>query len=1025
MNKKLLSFLLAFVMLLSSASFSYAQDVTGIDGNNYADSVVSSSAITMYNGSTDIENISARNTSSSTQDIVLVLDDSGSMSNTDMSTLKEASIKFCETILNSNISNRIGVVAFSRNRVFDFSSNIDELKNNINSLYSSDLTPLHTGIISANTLFENSWSDSSVKSMVIMSDGSPDNKTKAKAAYDDVADKYNIYSVYFGNSSSTKSFMESIQNSGFYNATDVDSLIEQFDRVSEEILNPLDVTLSHKCLYNFMTQRYRVDVVIKNPNKKDITNVKVALNIPQEFELDESINPKVISIEKILDIGAYISWEFDVFQDKENKFYDISVDISSNELSLMNVSDQIIVDGYMPYGKELDFSKDVWNFENYNSNSYNIDNMAFEGLIQNMSNSDKESARKIKNQEVGGHCFGMSSTVTLAKGGELSASEIDKNAENIHDISKDLADQTISYYHFIQLMEPLLSERAKLIGLTPRKSLEEIINKVRLVKTGGNPVVTGFNIKDEKLLGFTISEGGGHAVVCYDYNKLPNNQSIDFKNVDGNSYNSRILVYDPNYPSLASYIFCNTSIDPNTNKVTVDNDNFLYVASKSDGSVELAYDIDYFKYGINDLKILNCKDLSTVVKNYSSYLRVKVNSQMDYLNFRNGNSIHKINTNGITDNGKNLKGYFDDNEISSTDNMYYNVLIDNSNVAELYFDNKTSEIDCSMSYDNYYCSASSDSVGKVITDPSGKIQLEDVNSEYSLGLTANEGFSSLPWYTVTVEGTEKAKNPSLKNTGNGYIFEGEELSNIKVTANNDNETKKLTFDSNKTSVLITNEDDNLIVKEDKDGDGDYETPIADSDNKITVSTETLTETTTTATRPSSGGGGSSRRATTTTSTTEATTEITNIEATEVTTEGAINSDVKVTIGKNIVEVGNKTYSMDVAPYIQTSSNSTMVPLRFVALAIIGDDVEKADTSKLISWDATTKTATITVNNKSIEITAGSDKMIVDGISTTMEYGVKAEIKDSRMFIPFRALGKALGVNVDWDADTKTAIYKVK
>jgi hypothetical protein len=28
----------------------------------------------------------------------------------------------------------------------------------------------------------------------------------------------------------------------------------------------------------------------------------------------------------------------------------------------------------------------------------------------------------------------------------------------------------------------------------------------------------------------------------------------------------------------------------------------------------------------------------------------------------------------------------------------------------------------------------------------------------------------------------------------------------------------------------------------------------------------------------------------------------------------------------------------------------------------------------------------------------------------------------RLFIPFRALGNALGVTVDWDAATRTAIY---
>lgn len=30
-----------------------------------------------------------------------------------------------------------------------------------------------------------------------------------------------------------------------------------------------------------------------------------------------------------------------------------------------------------------------------------------------------------------------------------------------------------------------------------------------------------------------------------------------------------------------------------------------------------------------------------------------------------------------------------------------------------------------------------------------------------------------------------------------------------------------------------------------------------------------------------------------------------------------------------------------------------------------------------------------------------------------------------MFVPFRALGNALGVDVEWDADTKTAIYSIK
>ena len=40
----------------------------------------------------------------------------------------------------------------------------------------------------------------------------------------------------------------------------------------------------------------------------------------------------------------------------------------------------------------------------------------------------------------------------------------------------------------------------------------------------------------------------------------------------------------------------------------------------------------------------------------------------------------------------------------------------------------------------------------------------------------------------------------------------------------------------------------------------------------------------------------------------------------------------------------------------------------------------------------------------------------------MPNGSYAEIKDNRMFVPFRGLGYAIGVPVDWDAETKTAIF---
>ncbi len=144
--------------------------------------------------------------------------------------------------------------------------------------------------------------------------------------------------------------------------------------------------------------------------------------------------------------------------------------------------------------------------------------------------------------------------------------------------------------------------------------------------------------------------------------------------------------------------------------------------------------------------------------------------------------------------------------------------------------------------------------------------------------------------------------------------------------------------------------------------------------------------------------------------------------------GTLDGKVEVTIGSNTIKMDGKEVSMDTAAYIQTASNSTMVPLRFVALAIGVDQsaVEDADNTSKITWDANNKVATILYaagnGQKIIQFQANSPVMVIDGTAITMENGVKAEIVDGRMFVPFRALGTALGVPVTWDAETRTAIY---
>lgn len=155
--------------------------------------------------------------------------------------------------------------------------------------------------------------------------------------------------------------------------------------------------------------------------------------------------------------------------------------------------------------------------------------------------------------------------------------------------------------------------------------------------------------------------------------------------------------------------------------------------------------------------------------------------------------------------------------------------------------------------------------------------------------------------------------------------------------------------------------------------------------------------------------------TTTVTTTEITTETTT-EADKNNNNGAVlNNKVSVQIGADKITVNGKSVTIDAPAYIQKSSSSTMIPLRAVSQGVVGNE-------DCVSWDGETKTATISFKENTVKFTAGSNVAVINGKSVAMDNGVKAEITNSRMFVPFRALGQALGAKVSWDGETKTAFF---
>ncbi len=129
-----------------------------------------------------------------------------------------------------------------------------------------------------------------------------------------------------------------------------------------------------------------------------------------------------------------------------------------------------------------------------------------------------------------------------------------------------------------------------------------------------------------------------------------------------------------------------------------------------------------------------------------------------------------------------------------------------------------------------------------------------------------------------------------------------------------------------------------------------------------------------------------------------------------------NKVVKVKIGSQTANVDGKNVKIEVAPYIQKNTNSTMIPLRFVSNALGIDDDD-------IKFDAKTKAITIEKDDDIVKFFINDSKYILNNVTKNNGNNKlpKVEIKDGRTFVPFRTLAEAFDLKIKWDVNTKTAI----
>lgn len=131
-----------------------------------------------------------------------------------------------------------------------------------------------------------------------------------------------------------------------------------------------------------------------------------------------------------------------------------------------------------------------------------------------------------------------------------------------------------------------------------------------------------------------------------------------------------------------------------------------------------------------------------------------------------------------------------------------------------------------------------------------------------------------------------------------------------------------------------------------------------------------------------------------------------------------NQVVKVSIGSTVANVNGNNTTLSVAPYIQKSSGSMMIPLRFVSTAL---GIPESN----IQYNANTKEISITYNDTTAIFITGTDIVYLNGSKYTMyandsNTNAKTEVVNGSAFIPLRALEPLFGFKIDWEETTKTA-----
>jgi len=473
-----------------------------------------------------------------------------------------------------------------------------------------------------------------------------------------------------------------------------------------------------------------------------------------------------------------------------------------------SVAHQYAVDNSIPFelilttDNSIVFGVDQWSFRNYSDNPYYIVNIDYKKLVNGLSNTDMETVNSFLFLEDGhtpkasiGSCYGMSATVVLAKMGRYQPSSVHAGATSLYSIpapNDDWVESFITFYQVQQKTSAMTKAVNDFMGKSTKEQLQIIENMASQVSVGGSPF----------LLSVT-GESDGHAVVAYGVEH--GNYSIGgFLGIGASTYDSRILLYDCNYPNETTYMY----YDIDTEQWQMQKYTKYNKLRRATSNVAV---LDYFTPGLAADETL-----------YPTAYLVSCNESNQYTLIYDGQAI---NIDASTDDRENgFITYFDCCE--ETDGTAIPMTLLLPSVTGNYSVVPDGETYYLLNYGDFSLSTNCGDAEQIDFFADGAVTLTGVEGDYSLSYVRNEEYQTVPWYKTTVSGN-RAASITLKETNEGILLEGD-LHDIEILATDKEGSYLLTLDTRQKSALVANATSanisDPVILLDMDENGTYETP---------------------------------------------------------------------------------------------------------------------------------------------------------------------------------------------------------